>query len=197
MNVKELFANEELMNSIVEDLDDIPEDTEVTYDVWAICYDAEGTCIDTYLVKEFINYDNPDAAIKFAKDYTFDQFDAAYQKPPKKTATISLEVETVIDDPEGDGTMNIGTVYQKDLWVSAESNSEDIIDPTVELGPDDYEITEEGELKISCKLLKDFNKNDYINVKFAGEDNPWPIPYRIVSKVVYADGDYYHCDILF
>ena len=41
MNVKELFENEELMNNIVEDIEDIPEDSEVTYEVWALGYDKE------------------------------------------------------------------------------------------------------------------------------------------------------------
>ena len=60
LTVKDLFENEELMKNIVEDIDDVPEDTEVSYAVWALCYDEDGDCVSSFLTEEFAD---PDAAI--------------------------------------------------------------------------------------------------------------------------------------
>ena len=42
---------------------------------------------------------------------------------------FSIEVETVVGDPDDEdgGTMNIGTVYQRDLWIDGEYGSEEDI----------------------------------------------------------------------
>ena len=70
MNVKELFENEELMENIVEDIDEIPEDSEVTYEVWALGYNREEDCTDAeYLIGEF---ENPDEAIACADKLTLE-----------------------------------------------------------------------------------------------------------------------------
>lgn len=110
MTVKNLFENEELLNGIVEDLDDIPEDTEVSYEVWAFRQTKDNT------VSEFLMniFDNPDAAIKYAKTFELVTPDGA----EPIYSHISLEVETVIADPDDEdgGTMNIGTIYQRDLY---------------------------------------------------------------------------------
>lgn len=191
MTVKELFENEELMNNIVEDIEDIPEDSEVTYEVWALGYDEDGDCIDSYFIKEFID---PDEAVEYAKHLTPESFAAEYEKPDSNTTRLALEVETVVEDPDGDGcTMNVGTIYSRDLWID---DPEATADPIVELTDKDYELTNDGELKISCELLKNFNKNDYVSVIFVEESRSWPMPYKIISKVEYADGDYYHLDFI-
>lgn len=190
MNVKELFENEELMNNIVEDIEDIPADSEVTYCVFALGYDAENEPTDTeILVGEF---DNPDDAVACAKNITIATInETGTEQPDSNTAYFSIEVETVIADPDDEdgGTMNIGTIYSKELWI--EGN----FDPIVEIKTGDYALLEDGILKVNCKLLKDFNKNDCVNFKFVDENDSWPLCYKIMSKVIYEDGDYYHCDL--
>jgi hypothetical protein len=196
MTVKNLFENEELLNDIVEDIDEIPEDTEVFYAVWALGYDEnDDPTDDEVLVGEFTD---PDEAIKLAKKATVEQVkELGFGEPDSNTTYFSIEVETVIADPDDEdgGTMNIGTIYKKDLWIDNECSSEETVDPVVELKSPDFTITEEGELKISCELLKDFNKNDYVRFRFLDEAEAGTFLYKIMSKVEYADGDYYHCDM--
>jgi hypothetical protein len=193
MYVKELFENEELMESIVEDIEDIPEDSEVVYSVWGICYDEEDDCIDSYFIKDFVD---PDEAVEYAKNLTTEAFNAEYEKPDSNTARLALEVETVVADPEDEGTMNIGTIYSRDLWIDGEYGSEDDVDPIVELKNTDYAVLEDGGLKVSRKFLKDYNKNDYVNFRFVDEPESFVLRYKIISKVIYEDGDYYHLDFI-
>lgn len=195
MNVKELFENEELMNNIVEDIEDIPEDSEVTYEVWALGYDAEDDCTeDEVLIGEFTD---PDEAVACAEKATIEQInELGFGKPDPTTAYFSIEVETVVEDAEDEdgGTMNIGTVYSRDLWIDGEYGSEEDINPFVSLSDEEFEILEDNTVKVRCELLKDFNKNDL--VRFYFPDTPG-IDCQIVSKVIYEDGDYYHCEMVF
>jgi hypothetical protein len=200
MNVKELFENEELMNNIVEDLEDLPEDAEVRYEVWALGSDLEyEPTEDEYLIGEF---DNPDEAIKCAEEFTKETFYTEYEKPTNPdTFHISIEVETVVGDPEDEdgGTMNIGTVFQKTIYLTSHN---DFIEPIYFLMPhNDYEVLEDNTLKIKCKpLLADVNKNDIIKVAICDTPeaalHPTVLKYKVVSKVIYEDGDYYHCELL-
>lgn len=194
MTVKDLFENEELMNNIVEDIEDIPADAEVTYGVWALCYDEDGDCVDSYFIEEFAN---PDEAVACAKDFSLEAFNQDYTASAYGTVRLSIEVETVVVDPEDEdgGTMNIGTIYHRDILLEGEPDSENDIDPVVELRTSDFELLEEGGLKVSCKLLNNFNKNDYVRFRFVDEAETGTFLYKVMSKVEYADGDYYHCDI--
>lgn len=197
MNVKELLESEELMESIVEDIEEIPEDAEVCYEVWALGYTCSEEMTDAeILVGEF---DNPDAAIACAEKVSFKSLrEAGYEEPDEETVYFSIEVETVVEDPEDEdgGTMNIGSIYSRELWIDGEYDSEENVDPVVELKTSDYSVLEDGELKVSRKLLKDYNKNDYVNFRFVDEPESFILRYKIVSKVEYADGDYYHLDFI-
>lgn len=194
MNVKDLLENEELMNSIVEDIEDIPEDSEVSYEVWGICYDEDDDCIDSYFIKEFVD---PDEAVEYAKNLTTEAFNAEYERPDSNTVRLALEVETVVEDPEDEdgGTMNIGTIYSRDLWIDGEYGSVEDTEPTIFIYNKDYELLEDGTLKVRRELLKDFNKNDRVKLCFAEEDS-CSLTYKIISKVEYSDGDYYHLDFI-
>ena len=201
MNVKELFENEELMESIVEDIEDIPADTEVFYSVWALGYTADDDCTDDeVLVGEFTD---PDEAVKCAEATTLEVIEElGYGERDEATAYFSIEVETVVADPEDEdgGTMNIGTVYQRDLWIDGEYGSEEdnpyaCEDPIVAVASGDYEILEDGTLKLSAKFLQGFNKNDFIAVDFVEEEGTAIMSYKILSKVENKDGDYYHCEL--
>jgi hypothetical protein len=194
MNVKELFENEELMDSIVEDIEDIPEDSEVTYEVWALGYNDEDEPTDTeVLVGEFAN---PDEAVACAEKVTVTALDEiGYEKLDKSTMYFSIEVETVVADPDDEGTINIGTIYSRDLWIDDEYGP-DYEENIVALADEDYELLDDGTLKIPCKLLRDFNKNDLIGIDFVKEVNKAILFYKIISKVTYADGNYYHCELI-
>lgn len=200
--VKDLMNNEELVKHITEDIEEIPEDSAVTYEVWAIGYDNDNEITDTEMfIKDF---EDPDEAVEHAKQLTL--ADIVHQaaeehtgvEPTADLAYISIEVETVIEDEE-DETMNIGTIYKRDLWIDGEYGSEEdfeSVDPIVNLYAGDYAVSDDGMLKVSCKLLKDFNKNDYVQIVFIGESK-YPMTYKIMSKVVYEDGDYYHCEFIY
>jgi hypothetical protein len=204
--IKDLYNNEELLNNIVEDIDDIPEDAEVLYAVWALGYNKDDDITDMeVLVGEFTN---PDEAVACAENLTIKAIDElGYEKPDNDTAYFSVEVETVVGDPDDEdgGTMNIGTIYKRDLWIDGEYGSEDCleemldelveVDPIIAITAEDYELLEDGALKVRCDLLKGFNKNDYLRLQFVGEPESVPVlTYKITSKVIYEDGDYYHLE---
>lgn len=196
MNVKELFENEELMENIVEDIEDIPEDSKVTYEVWALGYTCDEEMTDAeLLVGEF---DDPDAAIACAEKVSFRSLrEAGYEEPDEETVYFSIEVETVVEDPEDEGTINLGSVYQRELRIDREYGSEEDANPVVELTNSDYVVLEDDNtLKVSCKLLKDFNKNDCVKIKFIDEPESFVLTYKIFSKVEYKDGDYYHLEFI-
>ena len=121
MNVKELLTNEELMNNIVEDIDEIPEDSEVTYEVWALGQDEDGACTGSeLLIGEF---SDPDEAVECAKNFELTDFTGLINFEHEaetffdRVACFSIEVETVVEDI--DGSMNIGTIYRKDLCLDS------------------------------------------------------------------------------
>jgi hypothetical protein len=143
-----------------------------------------------------------DEAIKCAEEFTKETFYTEYEKPTNPdTFHISIEVETVVGDPEDEdgGTMNIGTVFQKTIYLTSHN---DFIEPIYFLMPhNDYEVLEDNTLKIKRKpLLADVNKNDIIEVAICDTPeaalHPTVLKYKVVSKVIYEDGDYYHCELL-
>ncbi len=201
MTVKDLFENEELMKNIVEDIEEIPEDAEVLYSVWALgyTYDEERLDAET-LVGEF---DNPDEAVTCAKKVSFETLrEAGYEEPDEDTVYFSIEVETVVGDPDDEdgGTMNIGTIYQRDLWLDGEYGSEEDV-PTsvasiVAIAPRDYTILDDGTLKVGCNFLHEYNIGDSVSFYFIDEPDSDMLTYQIMSKVEYADGEYYHCELM-
>ena len=195
MNINEL-KNSDLIESIVEDLDDLPDDAEVSYEVWALGYDKEADSTEAeYLIGDFTDLD---AAMLCAKNFTLETFMAEYEKPEYDTAYLSIEVETVVPDPEEEGTMNLGTIYSRELWLDGEYGSEEDFEPPVELTNSDYSVLrDDNTLEVSCKLLKDFNKNDYVKIKFVDEPDSFVLTYKIFSKVIGKDGDYYQLEFIY
>lgn len=197
--VKDLFENDEFIDEIVDDLENIHEDTPVTYEVWALGYTRDGECTDDeVLVGEFTD---PDVAVRFAENVSYDlikEFREGEADPA--TTYFSIEVETVVADPDDEdgGTINIDTIHSRDLWLEdAEVEEEDdSADSVVSITERDFEFLEDGTMKISCTLLKDFNKNDLVTFEFPEESPVAYLTYKIMSKVIYADGDYYHCELM-
>lgn len=206
LTLKEAMENKDLAKHIAEDIDEIPEDTEVTYELWAIGYNADGAVTDTEMF--IADFKNPDVAIEFAKKVTM--ADIVHQAaeehdgstPAENVTYISLEVETVVDEDE-DGTMNIGTIYKRELWIDGEYGSEeDIPEPedeyseVVPVTAKDYKLLEDGSLEISCDILKNFNKNDMVQIWFTDENKDYhPIlTYKIISKTT---GNKYICEFVY
>ena len=202
LTLKEVMENKDLAKFIAEDLDEIPEDTEVTYELWAIGYNADGAVTDTEMF--IAEFKDPDAAIEFAKKVTM--ADIVHQAaeehdgstPAENVTYISLEVETVVDEDE-DGTMNIGTIYKRELWIDGEYGDEedapeDEYSEVVPVTAKDYRLLEDGSLEIDCDILKNFNKNDMVQIWFTDEDHKSILTYKIISKTT---GNKFICEFIY
>lgn len=203
MTVKEIIENEELAIHIAEDIEDIPEDTPVSYSVWAIGYANGSEVTDTDMfIKEF---SDPDEAVEFAKKLTL--ADIVHQaaeehteaEPTENVSYISIEVETVIEDTENDETMNIGTIYKRELWIDGEygddeDTPEDEYSEVVPVTSKDYRLLEDGSLEIGCDILKNFNKNDMVQIWFTDEDHKSILTYKIISKTT---GNKFICEFIY
>ena len=202
LTLKEVMENKDLAKFIAEDLDEIPEDAEVTYELWAIGYNANGAVTDTEMF--IAEFKDPDAAIEFANKVTM--ADIVHQAaeehdgstPAENVASISLEVETVVDEDE-DGTMNIGTIYKRELWIDGEYGDEedapeDEYSEVVPVTAKDYRLLEDGSLEIDCDILKNFNKNDMVQIWFTDEDHKSILTYKIISKTT---GNKFICEFIY
>ena len=203
MNTKDLITNPEFVNNIAEGLEDIPQDSSAKYALWVIGLDEADEPADELFIYEF---DTLEEAITKADtiDIKFisEQIDSPilYYCDYTGISYFSVEVETVVPDPDsesGDSMISAGTVYHRDLFLEGEPIEDELNcgDPIVATSKDDYELLEDGTLKLSTKFMKGFNKNDVIRLQFLDEPDADLIPYRIVSKVIYEDGDYYHCEL--
>ena len=195
MTINEMMNNPELLADITEDLEDFDENTEVCYEVWALGYDENDEITDAELCM-FTSTDR-DEAINYAKKATIaDVVYGAGNGPcaSSEVFRIAIEVEAVV--PVDDDLVNIGTIYSKTLLeVEEPEELEDDDVAVVELTEETYTLLEDGTLKVSCQLLKDFNKNDCVAFHFVNED--YLMTYKIISKVMYEDGDYYHCEFIY
>jgi hypothetical protein len=188
--IKTLSEDKDLMKYVTEDLEDFNEETPVTYEVWAIGYTADNKITDTdMLIGEFTD---PDQAVEKAKTVTL--ADIVHQaaeehdgsEPVDDVAYISIEVETVVDDEE-EGTMNVGTIYKRELWIDGEYGDEadipeDEYSEVIPVTTKDYKLLEDGSLEIDCEILKSFNKNDTVQIWFTDEDGKAILTYKIISK---------------
>lgn len=202
--LKEIMENPDLATYIAEDVEDFDANTPVVYEVWALGYGENDTVTDAEMFIE--EFTDPDLAIEKAKQLTL--ADIVYQAADEcddeclsSIKRISIEVETVIPDAEDEeGTLNIGTIFHKDILdISAEDFPIDP-DPYVEVFTGDYEILEDGMLKVRYEVLKEFNKNDIVKLFFKDEQTTDYTPiltYKIVSKAEYEDGDYWLCDFIY
>ena len=179
--VRDLMNDEELSSYVTEDLEDFDDTAVVTYAVWAIGYDADSCITDTEMyLGEFVD---PDRAVEKAKALTLaDIIHLAAEKddgsePNEDVAYVTIEVETVVDDEE-EGSMNVGTIFRKDIWLYEEPDDEELI----HIKDNEYVLDEDGNLIISCDQFNHLNKNDRIKVMYDDEDNTPVLTYTIKSK---------------
>lgn len=197
-NVKDLMNNEELMQYIIEDLEDFPEGSPVTYEVWALGYNHLDELTDSELL--LATFEDPDKAVEYAKQLTL--ADIVYKASEEDTDIeqadnidyISVEVETVLSDPNDEfvgGTINIGSIYKKEISLYEDEPEEE--DEIVSLHADDYTLLDDGTLEVRRALLKNFNKNDQVKVMFVDEDNKPILTYKIISKI----GNLFICEFIY
>jgi hypothetical protein len=179
----------DIVNELLEDME-VPEDVAVTYEVWAIGYDGEDRVTDTEML--MATFEDPDQAVDYAKALTLadvvnmaadDECDAV-----SDVCCISIEVETVVPDDE-DSTMNIGTIYKKviDIYENEE------LPEFVPLSAEEYELLENGDIKVPRSVLNNYNKNDCFTAIFRDDNESYPMTYKIISKTT---GDYYICEFV-
>lgn len=186
------YTNETVKNivdSLIED-EDLPEDTPVSFEVWAIGYDENGTITDSEMfIAEFAD---PDEAINYAKNLTLsDIVQKASEEPVNfedeyaKVECISIEVETVIED-EDESTANIGTIYTKYINLDSEEPEdepeEDSCEDSIQLTSNDYTLLEDGSLLVPCELMKGYCEGVYVRIRFIDEDANPLITYKVVSR---------------
>lgn len=178
--VRDLMNDEELSSYVTEDLEDFDDTAVVTYAIWAIGYDADSCITDTEMyLGEFVD---PDLAVEKAKALTLaDIIHLAAEdddsEPNEDVAYVTIEVETVVDDEE-EGSMNVGTIFKKDIWLYEEPDDEELI----HVKDNEYVLDEDGNLIISCDQFNHLNKNDRIKVMYDDEDNTPVLTYTIKSK---------------
>ena len=180
------LVTDETINEIIESLDDFDAEN-AWYEVWAIGYDCDSELTGAEMLLG--TFDDADSAVQYASIITYADIRQIDEDEifVRTSDMLSIEVETVVDcEDEDEGTMNVGTIFAKSMCVYIED---------ITVTSKDYEIVEDDKLKISCKLLKDFNKNDKVKVYFSEEK--MILSYRIISRVIYDDGEYYHLDPLY
>jgi hypothetical protein len=188
---KKLTEMNELVTNIISEMSEVPEDSELTYEVWALGYDEDITEVEILLG----SFEDPDVAVQYASIVQLADIEEVIRENYLDEymldglTYLSIEVETVIACEDDDSTMNVGTVYNRTIQLKTD---EDLCITSA-----DYEVLETGELKVAKKLLADYNKNDCIKVLFADKENKPILTYKIISKVIYEDGEYYHLEFIY
>ncbi len=103
----------EMVEKLLDSIEEVPADTPVSYEVWAIGYDDENNATNAEVFLD--TFTDPDLAVNYAKAVSLADVvhcaadNTAHIKD--NVCYISVEVETVVADE--DDTMNIGTVFKK------------------------------------------------------------------------------------
>lgn len=189
-----------LDDSQVEELGVEFDQPNTQYEVWAIGYDKEERIMDTELLLG--SFTDPDAAVTYAKSLTLaDIVQAASEadtgiEPDHEINYLRVEVETVVD-AEDDGTMNIGTVFYKDVPISEETDEPANafeLNTFVPVTAGDYRLREDGCLIVDAKLLTGYEVGDLVRICFKYEPIENPIlTYKVLSKSEHSG----HCVLEF
>lgn len=199
MKTEELITNTELVNNLAESLEECPQDSAAKYDLWVVCHSCCGESTEELFIYEF---DNPEEAVKKAEaiNITFieEQLEMSITDFCDDTNTdyFTVEVETVVNDPDDEdgGTMNIGTIYKRDIWLDGEYPEYEVGldgDPIIALVDRDYEILDDNTIRIRSELLRGFNKNDEVHIYFADNKDSD----ILTCKVVACEDSYYYCEL--
>lgn len=149
----------------MQDIDEL-EDFDIppaSYEVWVLGYTRFDVVSFEYLVGSFTN---PDVAIDRAKTITVPDLE---KEIPDEISYFSIEVETVV------AGLPAGTIYRRHLE-NTKPTADILINET------DYELTEEGNLKITGSKIKSLNTGSYINMSISGRPETEPILLRVMLK---------------
>lgn len=180
----------ELVDMLVEDIDEIPEDCKGTYAVWAGGRDEEGnaTCAEMLLAA----FEYPNQAMHYAKNLTLaDIVNIAADEDCDCEVTanahsIAIGIDAIVNDEDG-CAMSIGVVYERSIEIYEE------LPEYVPLTAEEYELLENGDIKVPCSVLNNYNKNDCFTAIFRDDNESYPMTYKIISKTT---GDYYICEFV-
>ena len=176
----------DLVNELVEDINEIPADTEVSYEVWATGYDEEDKATEAELL--LATFDDPDQAVHVAKELTLagvvnlaadDECDVTTE-----VHTIHIEVETVV--PDDGGTINIGTIYKKTLNIYEE------LPEYVTLSAEDFVLLDNGDIMVPKNILSDYDIYDSFNAIFEDGGVSQPMIYKIKNLI----GEVFVCEFV-
>lgn len=150
----------------MQDIDEL-EDFDIppaSYEVWVLGYDRFDRLTSfEYLVGSF---SNPDAAVDRARALAVPDLE---KEVPDEVSYFSIEVETVV------AGLNAGTIYRRHL-----ENTKPTMDLWIQ--ETDYELTEEGNLKIVVSKVKSFKTGYYINMSISGRPEAEPILLKVILK---------------
>jgi hypothetical protein len=146
----------------LEELEDF-EIPQASYEAWVLGYDRFDRINFEYLVGSF---DNPDAAVDRASTLAVPDPE---RDVPDEVSYFSIEVETVV------AGLNAGTIYRRHL-----ENTKPTIDLLI--NETDYELTEEGNLKIIGSKIKELKPGYYINMSISGRPGAEPILLKVMLK---------------
>jgi hypothetical protein len=117
MTIKELKNHPELLKHITADLDDLDDNMEVVFEVYAFGYDVNWQIVEASMC--MFNSIDPTDALKAAEE--MELMDVVDMMPyeedynqPGQTAHITIEVESVVEID--DECVNLGTIYNRDIW---------------------------------------------------------------------------------
>jgi hypothetical protein len=150
----------------IDELDEL-EDFDLppaNYEVWVLGYDRFDQLTSfEYLVGSFTN---PDAAIDRARTLAVPDLE---KEVPDEVTYFSIEVETIAVG------LNAGTIYKRHL-----ENTKPTVDLWIE--ETDYELTEEGNLKVTGSKIKSLKPGYYINISISGRPEAEPILLKVILK---------------
>ena len=197
MNTKDLITNQEIVNNIADSLEDFPQGSSAKYELWVIGYNLDDKPVSELFIYTF---DTPEEALNKAETIDFKFIEEQTEMSitdyylSNNLERISVEVETTVEDID---ELSAGTIYKRELLLNEECEIGLDGDPIIALSSSDFEILDNNVFKIRKELLKDYNKNDYIHVYISDDPDSDILELKITSKVIYEDGDYYHCDFNF
>lgn len=115
MTTHNILNADEAVNEVINSISDIPDDTFVVYEVWALGCNNENNVIEN---TEFLLsiFDDSSSAVEYAKSTTLADIVHISENceclvDSSEISYLIVEVETVIRDEAGD--MNIGTIFRK------------------------------------------------------------------------------------
>lgn len=177
--MKATYEDFELEN-IVDDIGDISDISQVTYEVWALGYDKDDQITEAELLIK--TFSDSDEAVEFAKGISLADIvnhpmeEDFIAETDYEVSYIVIEVETVITNEDAEA-VNVGTIYRNTINFEVE----DPVD--IHVTVDTYKLRSDGSLMIPCELINPVKDDEYLKIMFDDEDEHPVLTFKITSKV--------------